>query len=113
MTEEDLKEFLTENKAEIQAQVKQRLIDGLLANHSWTMRDQIGTVVAEFMQTEIMPEVKTYLASEKSAILAAAIKASAEIGDMLSKQLVAQAAKNINEKSRYEFARVTEALFKA
>lgn len=113
MTEEDLKQFLDANKAEIQAQVKQRLIDGLLTSHSWTMRDQIGEVVGEFMKTEIMPEVRAYLVSEKSAILEGAIKAASEIGDMLAKQLVAQASKNINDKSRYEFRKIAEALFSA
>lgn len=111
MTEEDLKEFLEANKAEVQAQVKQRLIDGLLANHQWTTRDQIGETVAEFMKTEIMPEVKAYLVSEKSAILAGAVKAASEIGDMLAQQLVTQAAKNINEKSSYQFRKVAEAIF--
>lgn len=113
MTEEDLKEFLAANKAEIQTQVKQRLIDGLLTSHSWTMRDQVGEVVGEFMKTEIMPEVRAYLTSEKSSILEAAIKAAAEVGDMLSKQLITQAAKNINDKSRYEFAKIAESIFKA
>lgn len=113
MTEEDLKQFLEANKAEVQAQVKQRLVDGLLSNHKWTMSDQIGEVVAEFMKTEIMPEVKAYLASEKSAILEGAVKAASEIGDMLAKQLVAQAAKNINDKSTYQFRQVAEAIFKS
>lgn len=111
MTEEDLKTFLEANKAEVQAQVKQRLIDGLLQNHQWTMRDQISEVVSEFMKTEIMPEVRTYLASEKSAILEGAIKAASGIGDMLAQKLVAQAAKNINEKSTYEFRKIAEAIF--
>lgn len=113
MTEEDLKEFLEANKAEIQAKVKEKLIDGLLANHKWTMNDQIGQTVAEFMKDEIMPEVKAYLVSEKSAILAGAVKAASEIGDMLAKQLVTQAAKNINEKSIYQFRTIAEAIFKA
>jgi ABC-type phosphate/phosphonate transport system substrate-binding protein len=111
MTEEDLKKFLDANKAEIQLQVKQRLIDGLLANHSWTMREQIGDVVAAFMRDEIMPEVKAYLVSEKSSILEAAVKGAAEIGDMLSKQLVAQAAKNLDGKSGYQFRAIAKAIF--
>lgn len=113
MTEEYLKQFLEANKAEVQAQVKERLINGLLANHSWTMRDQISEVVAEFMKTEIMPEVRAYLVSEKSAILEGAIKAASGIGDMIAQQLVANAAKNINEKSSYQFRKIAEAIFGA
>jgi len=110
MTEEDLKEFLDANKAEIQAQVKQRLIEGLLANHSWTMRDQISTVVSEFMKEEIIPEVKKHLISEKSAILEAAIASTAEIGDMLTKAMVANAAKNITG-NNYGFNDLLKGIF--
>lgn len=113
MTEEDLKKFLEDSKAEVQAQVKERLISGLLANHSWTLSEQISDTVAEFMKTEIMPDVKAYLASEKSAILEAAVKAASEIGEMLSKQLVVQAAKNIDAKNSYSFQKVTKAIFEA
>lgn len=112
MTEEDLREFLEANKAEVKAQVKQRLIDGLLSSHKWTMQDQIGEVVAEFMKTEIMPEVKAYLVSEKSTILEAAITAASEIGDLLAKNLVTLAAKNINAQSSYQFRQIAEAIFK-
>lgn len=111
MTEEDLKQFLEANKAEVQAQVKQRLIDGLLASHQWTMRDQIGEVVAEFMKTEIMPEVRKHLTSEKSAILAASIAATAQIGEMMTKEMVKRAAKNVSADS-YSFRNVLQEIFK-
>ncbi|GGB00085.1 hypothetical protein GCM10011491_30430 [Brucella endophytica] len=110
MTEEDLKQFLAENAADIQAQVRQRLIEGLLTNHSWTMRDQIGEVVADFMKTEIIPEVRTYLSGEKSAILEAAIKGASKVSDMLAEAMVAQAAKNLSA-NRYEFKKIMEAVF--
>ncbi len=110
MTEEDLQQFLQANKKDIQHQVKQRLIEGLLANHSWTMRDQIGEVVSEFMKTEIMPEVRAHLASEKSAILEAAIRSASNIGDMLAQEIVTQAAKNLQGNS-WQFKKIAEALF--
>ncbi|PZU22466.1 MAG: hypothetical protein DI589_11265 [Shinella sp.] len=110
MTEEDLKQFLKDNKEDIQRQVRQRLIDGLLANHSWTMRDQISEVVSEFMKTEIVPEVRAYLAGEKSAILEAAIKGASEISDMMAKAMVEQASKNL-QSNRYEIKKIMEAVF--
>lgn len=110
MTEEDLKEFLEDNKAVIQEQVKQRLIEGLLANHQWTMREQISETVNEFMKTEIMPQVREHLASEKSVILEAAITSAASIGEMLSKALVERAAKNISGDT-YSFRNTLKAIF--
>lgn len=111
MNEEDLKEFLETNKADIQAKVRERLIDGLLQNHQWTMRDQITEVVAEFMKTEIVPEVRKYLVSEKSAILEAAIASTSQIGEMLTKAMVERAAKNISAES-YAFRDTLSAIFK-
>ncbi len=111
MNEEDLKQFLETNKAEIQAKVRERLIDGLLQNHSWTMRDQITETVAAFMKEEIMPEVKKHLVSEKSAILEAAIASTSQVGEMLTKAMVERAAKNISADS-YAFREVLSAIFK-
>lgn len=110
MTEDDLKQFLQDNKADIQQQVRQRLIDGLLSNHQWTMREQISEVVNEFMKTEVMPEVRTYLASEKSAIIEAAITGASQVSEMLAKAMVEQAAKNLTG-SRYEFKKIMTAIF--
>ena len=111
MNEEDLKQFLADNKADIEIRVRERLIEGLLQNHSWTMRDQISETVAEFMKTEIVPEVKKHLVSEKSAILEAAISSTSQIGEMLTKAMVERAAKNISAES-YAFREVLSAIFK-
>lgn len=111
MNEEDLKEFLEANKADIQAKVRERLIDGLLVNHSWTMRDQIAETVSAFMKDEIIPEVRKHLASEKSVILQAAIDSTAQIGEMLTKAMVERAAKNISAES-YSFRETLSAIFK-
>ena len=111
MTEEDLKQFLEDNKADIQAQVRQKLIDGLLNDYSWTMRENISGVVQEFIKEQIAPEVRKHLESEKSAILEAAIKATAGIGEMLQKAMVERAVKNI-EANSYNFKETLSAIFK-
>lgn len=110
MTEEDLKQFLDDNAEAIKAQVKQKMIDGLLAEHRWTISSQIGDVVNEFIKTEIAPAVKEHLQSEKSEILAAAIKSAAGIGDLLAQALVEKAAKNIKGDS-YNFRNTLKAIF--
>lgn len=110
MTEEDLKQFLEENAGAIKAQVKERMIAGLLAEHRWTISSQIGEIVNEFIKNEIAPKVKEHLQSEKSEILEAAIKSASGIGDMLAKALVEQAAKNIQGGS-YNFRNTLKAIF--
>lgn len=110
MTEEDLKQFLDENAEAIKETVKEKMISSLLAEHRWTISSQIDGIVNEFIKTEIAPAVKEHLQSEKSAILAGAIKASADIGDLLAKALVEQAAKNIQGGS-YNFRNTLKAIF--
>ncbi len=110
VTEEDVKAFLEANREDINAQVKQRLIDGLLQSHRWEMSDQISKVVGEFMAEEVMPEVKKFLASEKGPIIEAAIGAASQIGDMLTQEMVKKAAKNIGEGS-YRYRDVIKQIF--
>lgn len=110
MTEEDLKKFLEDNKADIQAQVRQRMIDSLLSEHRWSISSQISEIVNEFIRDEIAPAVKAHLQSEKSDILEAAVKSASGIGDLLAKALVERAAKNISGDS-YSFRNTLKAIF--
>ena len=110
MTEADLKEFLEENKAEIQSTIKARVIDRILEQHRWDITGQIAKVVDEFVSTEIVPEVKKHLADNKGPILEAAIAGASTIGDTLAKALVEQAAKRLDANS-YQFRDITKALF--
>jgi hypothetical protein len=110
MTEEDLKQFLDENAEAIKAQVKQKMIDGLLAEHRWTISGQIGEIVNEFIKEEIAPAVKAHLQSEKGPILEAAIKSASGIGDMLAQALVERAAKNISGDT-YRFRDTLKGIF--
>lgn len=110
MTEDDLKAFLESNKTEIQAAVKQKMIDSLLAEHRWDMSEAIGKVVREFIDTEIVPGVKVHLGELKGPIMAAAIQSAATIGDMLSKGMVEHAAKKLAPGS-YDYKKIMDAMF--
>lgn len=111
MTEEDLKEFLDDNRESIQRAVKEKMIDRLLADHNWQITGEIREVVKEFVSNEIVPEIKKYLADQKGPILKAALVGASEIGEALSKAVAERAAKNIATDS-YQFRQVMEALFK-
>ena len=109
MTDDDLKEFLVANRDQINAQVRQKLIDGLIATHRWEMSEQISKTVNEFVAAEIIPGVKAYLQAEKGAIMEASLEAAREIGDMISKEMVKKAAQNI---AGYSFRAIMEGVFK-
>jgi F0F1-type ATP synthase delta subunit len=111
MTEEDLKEFLEDNKVSIQAAVKSKIIDRLLQEHSWQITQEIRDVVQAFVSAEIVPDVKKYLQDQKGPILEAALVGAAEIGNNLAKAITERSAKNLTSDS-YQFRQVMEALFK-
>lgn len=111
MTEDDLKVFLAENRADILAEVKRRSIEKLLETHRWNLTDAISAEVNAFVQGEVIPEVRKHLQSEKSAIIEAALSGASDIGDAIAKGLAARAAKNL-QSDGYQFRSVMEAIFK-
>jgi hypothetical protein len=110
MNEGDIKSFLDENRESILAEVKRRTIDGLLETHRWSISDAIAKEVNAFVEAEVVPEVRKYLQSEKSAIVSAAISGASLIGDEIAKGLAMQASKNL-QSDGYRFRKVMSALF--
>ncbi len=108
MTEQEMQDFLDANKADIQAEVKRRMIEGLVTSHRWEISGEIAKVVNEFVAKEIVPQVHTYLAGEKGAILEACKVAAVEIGNTLAKTMVEKAAKNIDG---YQFREAIKSMF--
>lgn len=108
MTNDEMKEFLEANSAQIKQAVTARLIEGLIASHKWEMSEVIAKEVNDFMAAEIVPEIKKFLTSEKGAILAAAQESARQIGNLLTEEMVKRAAKNIDG---YSFREMIKGLF--
>lgn len=103
-----MQEFLEANKADIQAEVKRRMIEGLVSNHRWEFSSEITKTVNEFVASEIVPEVRKSLEGEKGAILEACKVAALEIGNTLAKHMVEKASKNIEG---YHFREAMRGMF--
>lgn len=95
MTEEDLKKFLEENSADIQQAVKARTIDAMTSHLEYSLPPTIRNTVAEFIETEIVPELKRHLADQKGPIVEASCKAASEIGDKVAEMMVKQAVESM------------------
>jgi hypothetical protein len=108
MNEKEIRDFLSENSESIKATVREKMIAGLLAEHRWDISDQITKIVNEFIATEIAPEVKSHLQSEKGAILEAAIKTTANLSDLIAEAMTKKAAENLKG---YRFSAVMKAIF--
>lgn len=110
MNADDLKDFLEENKESIQAAVRTKMIESLLAQHRWEISAEISKVVEKFVSDEIVPEIKKYLVDNKGPILQASLAGAAEIGDTLAKAIVSRTAKRLNPDG-YEFRSIMKAMF--
>ena len=110
MTDAEMREFLDQNSTRIKEAVRDKLIAGLIESHRWDINSEIASVVSEFVKTEVVPEVKAHLQSEKGAIIEAAIQGCTEIGNLIAKGMVEQATKNVGTGS-YKFNGLMKSLF--
>lgn len=108
MNENEIREFLDENRETIKAAVREKMISTLIADHRWEISDHITKVVNEFIAKEIAPEVKAHLQSQKGPIIEAAIKTSAGLSEMIAKAMVEKAAENVKG---YRFGGLMKAIF--
>ena len=96
MTEDDLNSFLNENREDIMRSVKAKAIERITESMKYTLPSMVGETVTEFFRDEIVPEIKAHLAAEKGPIVAASIKAAAEIGDAVAKKMVETAVESMS-----------------
>jgi hypothetical protein len=101
MTEDEMKEFLTANAESIKVAVRDKMIAQIIQEHRWEIGGEVAKAVNEFVKDEIVPEVKTYLAGEKSVILEAAIEGARQVGNLITQKMVEDATKNLKAGSAF------------
>lgn len=109
MTEDELKKFLADNNESIKAEVHRKLVEGLVNQHQWEIRDNLSKTVNEFIAAEIAPGVKDFLQAEKGAILAASIEGARQICNKLTETMVKKASENMGS---YQFGELLKSLFR-
>lgn len=101
MTEDEMKNFLVANADSIKAAVREKIMGSILQEYRWEIGAEVAKAVNEFVRDEIVPEVKNYLAGEKSAILAAAIEGARQVGNLITERMVEDATKNLKGGSAF------------
>lgn len=109
MTEVQLKEFLEENKVDIQAAIKSKMIERFTAEHRWDISEQVTKAVQAFIKAEVIPAVEAELQSQKGLIISATIKSLADISDRLAKGLALDASKRVGDE--YRRKEIVKAIF--
>ena len=89
-------QFLRDNRESILAASKAAVISKITESMKWSLPDEVQKVVADFLKTEIAPEVKIILDGEKGAIIAAVKKVAVELSDAMAKQMLKTALENLN-----------------
>lgn len=109
MTEDELKQFLDDNKADIQQAVKQRVIAKLLEEHRWNISESVNKAVRDFVDEHVVPAVKAELEANKGGIVNAVVSTVSGVTEELAKGLVSDAAKNIG--SEWKRREIIKAIF--
>ena len=108
MTEDDLLNFMQENKADIIASVKAKAISAMTEQVRWGLSSAVQGVVDEFIKTDVLPAIKQELQDHKGPIIAAAVKGAAEIGEAVAQKIVTTAVERM---TGYGGTDVLKALF--
>lgn len=107
MTEDQLKAFLAENQADIAQAVKEKTIAAMTESLRYNLPGFVREAVEQFFKDDVLPELKKHLQDQKGPIIAASVKASAEIGDKVAELLVKQAVESM---TGYRSGEVVKAL---
>lgn len=109
-TDEQFAKILDESRQEI----TESMIKGVKQHLTWSVKDvltkELEPIVRKFCQEEIVPEVVESLAGSKSAIVAAVVAKSEEVGFVFAESLAKSVAKNLGEPYRQKA--IFEALFR-
>lgn len=108
MNEAELKAFLEENTVEINARIRDKILERVVEEYKWNIEGEVSKAVNEWVASDIVPEVIKALDNEKGAIVTKCVGACAEIGDILAKEMIATATKNVTS---YNFRYIAEKLF--
>jgi len=102
-------DILESNREQVKATVTEALLAGVKRQFEWELPDAIKKEVADFITTEIVPEVRAQLFANKDELVDAAttmvLGVPAEIGKAMQEQL----AKNLT--SSWTLRKVVEACF--
>ena len=106
-------EQLTQLLAEAQEQVKASIIEEAKTTVSYRvgreLGEQINKVIAEYVKTEIVPEIRAYLIEHKAVILEGMVKAAGQMSDKIAEALLAELTDNLS--TGYKRERIAKALF--
>ena len=95
MTEQELMQFLDDNRADIAASIKEKAVEAMTSSIRYQMPAAVTEAVATFFKDEIVPEIIASLKDQKGPIISASVKAAAAIGDAVAEKMVAQAVESM------------------
>ncbi len=94
-TEASLEAFFADpdRRARLLAASESALMEKLTTELKWGLPDTLSKICAEFIENEIAPIVREHLASQKGAIIEAAMNAADEVGQKVAEAMVSKATK--------------------
>ena len=108
-SEEQLAQLLVDAQEQVKSSIIEEAKKMISYRVGRELAEQINVVVAEYVKTAIVPEVRTYLTDNKSVVLEGMVKAITKMSDVIAEAMLAQLTENLS--NGYKRERVFKALF--
>ena len=109
LSEEQQKEII----ADAMEQIKSAVVSEATRQITWDVKNEVGkqihSIVEDFIQVEVAPELKKLMIENKSLITDAAVTSANEMAEMLAKSITAKMAENLG--TSYKRTEIFKALF--
>jgi hypothetical protein len=102
-------DILESNKDAVRAAVRDTMLDSVKRQFQWELPEAVKKTVTDFVNDEIIPEIKAELESNKEAFITAATDMARGVAGEIAKAMQEQVAKNLTQS--WNVRKLAEALF--
>lgn len=93
---------LEDHRPAVKAAVKEALMSGIKRKFEWELPEAVQKAVEDFIQTEIIPEIRAQLTADKDVFVSAATEMVKSVPVEIGKALQVQIAKNLTSSYKLE-----------
>ena len=95
ITEDKIREIMEQSSEDIKESIESTVVNAVIDRINWKISDSMDELVKEFIETEIVPEIKIILAANKNQIIEGLSSATIDISKVMFDKMVENATKNL------------------
>ena len=95
ITEDKIREIMEHSSEDIKESIEATVVNAVIDRINWKISDAMDELVKEFIEIEIVPEIKIILAANKNQIIEGLSSATIDISKAMFDKMVENATKNL------------------